>query len=95
MVVSQVRESGGDAFAVQAEVTQSAQVDDTVDVVHKRHGRIATWRESAGQLWGFAPITYIPALSAVGIFRARRIDSDSNLLLVKIPSAASVFPERR
>ncbi|RQS66652.1 SDR family NAD(P)-dependent oxidoreductase [Burkholderia sp. Bp8963] len=55
-VVAQVKECGGDAFAVQADVTQSAQVDGMVDEVRERYGRIDVLVNNAGGFVRRAPI---------------------------------------
>ncbi|MBP0594727.1 SDR family oxidoreductase [Paraburkholderia sp. LEh10] len=55
-VVSQIREAGGDAIAVQADVTQSAQVDDMVAKVHAHYGRIDVLVNNAGGFVRRAPI---------------------------------------
>lgn len=55
-LVSQVKDAGGDAIAVQADVTQSAQVDDMVAKVHAHFGRIDVLVNNAGGFVRRAPI---------------------------------------
>jgi 3-oxoacyl-[acyl-carrier protein] reductase len=55
-VVSQIKEAGGDAIAVQADVTESAQVDDMVTKVHAHFGRIDVLVNNAGGFVRRAPI---------------------------------------
>ncbi|AXF04506.1 SDR family NAD(P)-dependent oxidoreductase [Paraburkholderia hospita] len=55
-VVSQIKEAGGDAIAVQADVTESSQVDEMVTKVHAHFGRIDVLVNNAGGFVRRAPI---------------------------------------
>jgi 3-oxoacyl-[acyl-carrier protein] reductase len=55
-VVSQIKEAGGDAIAVQADVTESSQVDEMVTKVHTHFGRIDVLVNNAGGFVRRAPI---------------------------------------
>jgi 3-oxoacyl-[acyl-carrier protein] reductase len=54
--VSQIKEAGGDAIAVQADVTESSQVDEMVTKVHAHFGRIDVLVNNAGGFVRRAPI---------------------------------------
>jgi 3-oxoacyl-[acyl-carrier protein] reductase len=55
-IVAELRAAGGDAIAVRADVTQSAQVDDMVATVHAYFGRIDVLINNAGGFVRRAPI---------------------------------------
>lgn len=55
-VVSQIKEAGGDAIAVQADITESSQVDEMVTKVHAHFGRIDVLVNNAGGFVRRAPI---------------------------------------
>ncbi|EUC11900.1 UNVERIFIED_ORG: 3-oxoacyl-[acyl-carrier protein] reductase [Burkholderia sp. CF145] len=55
-VVSQIKEAGGDAIAVQADITESSQVDEMVAKVHAHFGRIDVLVNNAGGFVRRAPI---------------------------------------
>jgi 3-oxoacyl-[acyl-carrier protein] reductase len=55
-VVSQIKEAGGDAIAVQADITESRQVDEMVTKVHAHFGRIDVLVNNAGGFVRRAPI---------------------------------------
>ncbi|BCG03192.1 oxidoreductase (plasmid) [Paraburkholderia sp. PGU19] len=55
-VVSQIKETGGDAIAVQADITESGQVDEMVTKVHAHFGRIDVLVNNAGGFVRRAPI---------------------------------------
>jgi 3-oxoacyl-[acyl-carrier protein] reductase len=55
-VVAQIKEAGGDAIAVQADVTESSQVDEMVTKVHTHFGRIDVLVNNAGGFVRRAPI---------------------------------------
>lgn len=55
-VVSRIKETGGDAIAVQADITESSQVDEMVTKVHAHFGRIDVLVNNAGGFVRRAPI---------------------------------------